>query len=115
MTSAPLPDLLRLLLVVVAVAAGVTDILWRKIPNWLALAAVIAGFAVRYYVGGTPGLITAAKGLGLAFLIYFPLWLLRAMGAGDVKLMAALGAIAGPGHWLLIFLAAGILGAVAAL
>jgi prepilin peptidase CpaA len=43
------------------------------------------------------------------------LFALRAMGAGDVKLMAAAGAVAGPGNWLVIFLVTALLGGLAAL
>ena len=48
-------------------------------------------------------------------LVYVPLYLIRGMGAGDVKLMAAVGAIAGPGHWLGIFLATAVIGGVVSL
>lgn len=112
--SPPLPELFRVLVLIVACAAGIIDLRSRRIPNWLAAAGLVAALLTRFYAEGAPGLLTASKGLGLAVLIYFPLWLLRAMGAGDVKLMAALGAIAGPGHWFAIFLASAILGAVAA-
>ena len=61
------------------------------------------------------GLAIAALGLGVAIAIYLPLYLLRAMGAGDVKLMAAVGALAGPANWLCIFLVTALVGGVAAL
>jgi prepilin peptidase CpaA len=57
----------------------------------------------------------AAKGTGLAMLIYFPLFALRAMGAGDAKLMAAVGSIVGPGNWLAIFFITAVLGGMVAL
>jgi prepilin peptidase CpaA len=110
----PLPDLLRVLLVALACIAGIIDIRTRRIPNWLCLVGLVAGFACRFYLEGAPGLLAAAEGMGLALLIYVPLWLLRGMGAGDAKLMAALGAIAGPAHWFVLFLAASILSAIAA-
>jgi len=53
--------------------------------------------------------------MGLAFLVYFPLYLLRGMGAGDVKLMAAVGALMGPVNWFWIFVISNILGGVAAI
>lgn len=45
----------------------------------------------------------AGKGLLLALAIYLPLYLIRGMGSGDVKLMAAVGALVGPGAWFQIF------------
>jgi prepilin peptidase CpaA len=50
----------------------------------------------------------------VAFLIYFPLYLLRGMGAGDVKLMAAIGAIVGPANWFGIFIISALAGGIAA-
>jgi len=54
-------------------------------------------------------------GTGLALVIYVPLYLIRAMGSGDVKFMAALGAVMGAQHWLNLFLATAILGGIASL
>ena len=110
----PLPLVLRILLLLVAVVAGIYDWRYRRIPNWLSLAGLVAGFSGHFYLGGLAGLLVAAKGFGLAALIYLMLYLVRGMGAGDVKLMAALGSIAGPMSWLLLFLATSILGAVVA-
>lgn len=110
----PLPLLFRILLLAVAVVAGIYDWKYRRIPNWLVLLGLIAGFSCHCYVGGVAGLLIAAKGFGLAALIYLAMHLLHAMGAGDVKLMAALGCIAGPMSWLVLFLATAILGAVVA-
>jgi prepilin peptidase CpaA len=111
----PLPLVFRALLLVVAVVAGVYDWRYRRIPNWLALAGLVGGFSCHWYLGGLAGLLSAAQGFGLAAVIYFALYLLRGMGAGDVKLMAALGSIAGPMSWLALFLATCILGAVVAI
>lgn len=110
----PLPMVLRILLLLVAVVAGIYDWRYRRIPNWLSLAGLVAGFSCHFYLGGLAGLLVAAKGFGLAALIYLMLYLVRGMGAGDVKLMAALGSIAGPMSWLLLFLATSILGAIVA-
>jgi prepilin peptidase CpaA len=94
--------------------AGIYDWKYRRVPNWLCLTGLIAGFSSHCYMEGMAGLFIAAKGFGLAALIYFVLYLLRGMGAGDVKLMAALGSIAGPMNWFLLFLATSILGGVVA-
>lgn len=111
----PLPVVLKILLAVLVLSAGVYDVLWRRIPNWLAIPALLLGLGLNASLKAAPGLEQAAQGIGLAFLIYFPLYLLGGMGAGDVKLMAAVGAIAGWKNWLLIFIFSGILGGVIAL
>jgi prepilin peptidase CpaA len=106
-----LPKILVLALVLVA---GVYDFRFRRIPNWLTVTGVLMGFAANALVAHLPGVRAAALGLGLAMVVYVPLYLLRAMGAGDVKLMAAVGALVGPSSWLGIFLAAAIVGGIIA-
>lgn len=99
----------------VTTVAAATDFRSRIIPNWLVLAGIVLGFGLNTYFYGTVGLKTAALGFGLALLIYVPLFILRAMGGGDVKLMAAVGSLAGPRDWMAIFIFASILGALFAL
>ena len=60
------------------------------------------------------GLRSSLMGLGLGLVVYLPLYVLRAMGAGDAKLMAAVGALAGPMNWLGIFVLTAITGGLAA-
>lgn len=103
-----------LLGILVLVAAGY-DIRYRRIPNWLVLTGIVTGFAWNLYASGWSGLGHAAAGLGLGFALYFPLYLLRARGAGDVKLLAAVGALVGPGNCFWVFLLTAILGGVIAM
>jgi prepilin peptidase CpaA len=105
----------QILLGILVLIAAVYDIRFRRIPNWLVLAGLVAGFAWNVYSAGWSGLSTAVEGLGTGFILYFPLYLLRARGAGDVKLLAAVGAITGPGNCLWIFLLTAVLGGVIAL
>ena len=107
-----LPPILQILLAVIVMTAGVYDIRWRRIPNWLTLAGVIIGVGLNSFLYEMPGFWLALKGIGLALLIYFPLYAIRAMGAGDAKLMAAVGALVGPMNWLGIFLLSAVLGGV---
>jgi prepilin peptidase CpaA len=65
-------------------------------------------FGLRTAIGGWAGLKLATEGMMLGFGIYFVLYLLRAMGAGDVKLMAAVGAAVGPSNWMAVFTATAI-------
>jgi prepilin peptidase CpaA len=102
-------------MVAVSLIAAASDVHSRIIPNWLILAGFAAGFGLNTALGGWDGLVASALGFGLALLIYVPLFILRAMGGGDVKLMAAIGCMAGPQNWFLIFIFASVLGAVFAI
>jgi len=94
----------------VAITAGVTDWRHRRIPNWLTMAGLAAGFLLHGV-----DVLAPLQGAGLALAIHLPLFALRALGGGDVKLMAALGAIAGWRAWLTIFVFSAVLGGVWAL
>jgi prepilin peptidase CpaA len=105
-----LPPVFQLLLALLVIAAGVFDIRQRRIPNWLTVSGVVFGLTLNVFLYEMPGLLLSMKGLGLALLIYFPLFAIRAVGAGDAKLMAAVGAIAGAANWLGIFVLTALLG-----
>lgn len=111
----PIPAPLLWTLATVTMVAALTDMRSRIIPNWLCATGVALGFALNAWLYGWSGLGSAAMGFGLALLFYVPLFMLRAMGGGDVKLMAAVGALAGPQDWFTIFILASVLGGVFAL
>ena len=110
--SLPAPGAEAVLLALV-LGAAVYDVMYRRIPNWLNVLGVLAGIALNTFLfSGLAGTWFALKGLGLAFGIYVVLYALRAMGAGDVKLMAAVGAIVGWENWVGIFILAAIVGGI---
>jgi prepilin peptidase CpaA len=109
------PIIVQVLLALLVIPAALFDSRERRVPNWLALAGVVLGIGLNSFLYETPGLWFSLKGLGLAFVIYFPLYLLRGMGAGDVKLMAAVGAISGWANWLGIFVLTSLLGGLIAI
>ena len=111
----PLPNIAVILLAGLVLAAGFTDLKTRRIPNWLTVSGVLSGLAVNAFLYGFNGLGRSAAGLFLAFGIYIILYALRAMGAGDVKLMAGVGAIVGAGDWFGIFLITAVIGGISAL
>lgn len=84
-------------LFVLLVYAAVIDVRSHRIPNRLVLSGL--GFALLYSVvvpfWGEHGFLWALGGAAIGFGVLFPLWLLRMMGAGDVKLMAMTGALLG--------------------
>jgi prepilin peptidase CpaA len=110
-----MPLLLKGILLSTVIVAAVFDLRCRRIPNWLNLAALVLGIGGNILLFHLPGLLQSSLGLGCALLIYVPLYLVRGMGAGDVKLMAAIGSIVGPGNWLGIFLATALLGGLVSL
>ena len=110
----PLAPFSAVLLAGIVSIAAYTDMDRRRIPNWLTAIGVLAGFFLNVFLYGQAGLKNAALGLGFALLIYFPLFVVRGMGAGDVKLMAAVGSLAGPGNWLRIFILTALLGGIIA-
>jgi len=105
----------QVLLATLVIVAALFDLRTRKIPNWLCAAGVICGFALQIASFRWAGVREALLGTGLALLIYVPLFALRAVGGGDVKLMAAVGSTAGPKAWIAIFLATAIAGGTIAL
>ena len=98
----------------IAAVACITDMTTRRIPNALTFGAAGAAFAVRGLLHGGPGLFEAAAGWVIGFAILFPLFFVRGLGAGDVKLVAALAAWFGPvdAVWLALYTAivGGIIG-----
>ena len=112
----PPPGVVAVLLAMV-LAAAVYDVRYRRIPNWLTLAGVLAGVALNGFLDqGRPGLfVSSLLGLAMAFGVYFVLYALRAMGAGDVKMMVAVGAIVGWRDWFGIFIITAIIGGIMAL
>ncbi len=91
--------------VAVALAACLTDLRTRRIPNVLTFGAALCACVYHLATGGWPGLGSAAAGWAVGLLLFLPLFALRGMGGGDVKLLAALGAWLGPGLtvWLALF------------
>lgn len=71
------------------------DIRHHRIPNWLTLPSVVAGLVLWYCIGGVEGLKLSAGGLTVGFIVFLIPFALGGMGGGDVKLMAAVGALIG--------------------
>jgi len=103
---------LIILLGIVLVIAAANDFRFRKIPNLLTYPTMIAALAYHGMNGGFEGLLFSAKGLGLGMAILILPYLLGGMGAGDAKLMGAVGAILGPKGVFVAFLFTAIIGGI---
>lgn len=84
-----------LLLSGLAVAA-VVDTRVHRIPNLLSLSLIIIGFSLQAVYVGQSGLVSATLGLLVGFAMLLPFYAVKGMGAGDVKLMMAVGTFLGP-------------------
>ena len=98
----------------VTVAAAAVDLRRRRIPNALTLSALAAGFILQGVLAGPAGLGLALAGALAAGLPAFAVFALRGMGGGDVKLLAACGALLGPAAGLELLLATAVAGGVLA-
>ncbi|HEY0384850.1 MAG TPA: prepilin peptidase [Pyrinomonadaceae bacterium] len=93
--SSPLIIVSCALLIPLAVIITYYDVRYRRIPNAFVLATLLSGLIVNIIYGGLQGAITSLGGCLLAFTLMFILHVFGAMGAGDVKLFAAVGSVTG--------------------
>ncbi|MCH7596059.1 MAG: prepilin peptidase [Planctomycetes bacterium] len=68
----------------------------KRVPNWLNLTLILVGLAVQAWFFGWSGVATGMLGLLTGFGLLIVPWMMNGMGAGDVKLMAAIGVWLGP-------------------
>ena len=101
-------------LIALVAAAGWSDLRTRQIPNWLTVSGAIIGFALQTFYGGLSGAVASVEGAVLGLGIFVALYIAGGMGAGDVKLFGAVGALVGPQSLVLVFVLTGVLGGLAA-
>lgn len=99
--------------VVVAAVAAFFDLRSRQIPNWLTYTSLLLALVAAFFVGGQERLLLHVAGIAVAlpFLAFFYLGL---FGGGDVKLMASIGAFAGPFYGMNIALSSLLVGGMCA-
>jgi len=99
----------------IALVAAVCDIRTKKLPNWLTVTSFAAGVCYHtlvgalsgstWYGGAWDGLLFSLGGFALGFFSLLVVWMIGGCGAGDVKLMGALGAWLGA--WLTLYVLIG--------
>ena len=112
----PTEHYLQAALLLLVSAAAINDLATRRIPNRLLLAGLGCALLL-HLLSAQPGaaLLAALAGLALGLALFLPFYLLRGMAAGDVKLMAVVGAFAGPQQVFAIAVLAWCSGGVMAL
>jgi len=98
-----------------ASVAAAFDVWSRRIPNWLTFGTLLVGIALNVALHGFSGLISALAGIVLGAAMLLPFYVVGAMGAGDVKLLAALGALLGPQQLVSVAVYGAIVGGVMSL
>lgn len=101
--------------VAVGLTASAEDLWRREISNALTVSAFVVGLALNGYLNGWSGVSDSLIGALIGFFVFFLFFVLGGMGGGDVKLMAAFGAIIGREQIVTAAVMTAIVGAVMAL
>lgn len=107
-------DLVLATLIPGTLLASWIDYAQRRVPNWLNAALLLTGLALQAAYFGWGGVGLGLLGALVGFGLLIVPWMMHGMGAGDVKLMAAIGAFLGPWLTLVSFCVGALLGGVTA-
>ena len=106
---------LLLFLIIVLLIAVVSDIRLHKIPNWLTYPTMIGAVIYHTIIKGLGGFLFSVEGVGMGIGLLIFLYLMGGMGAGDAKLMGAVGGLLGPKGVFTAFIFTAIMGGIYAL
>ncbi|NPV04424.1 MAG: prepilin peptidase [Syntrophaceae bacterium] len=101
-----------IILIILLVVAVVFDLRERRVPNWLTLPFMAAGVAYHAAANGLPGVLFSLMGLALGISLLIIFYAAGGMGAGDVKLMGAVGSLLGPANVLYAFVYSALIGGI---
>jgi prepilin peptidase CpaA len=110
LANGPPQSIIVIALVLTVMAAAWTDYREWRIPNALLAPSAAVALMLSTFAPGSQGLIQALMGAVTGLFIFMPLYLLKGMGAGDIKLMAVIGLYAGPHLTLDIALLTALIG-----
>jgi prepilin peptidase CpaA len=103
------------ILLVLVVTASYTDLHTRRIPNTITFTGAGFGVLLHSFSDGLPGMLFALAGLAVGIACLLPGYVFGQTGAGDAKLLGAVGTILGPGSTFLAGIASVLAGAILAL
>jgi prepilin peptidase CpaA len=100
---------------VILVVAAVIDGWKLKVPNWITFPMILCGWIASAIVFGWTGLAWSLVGTAVGLALLLPAYAIGGMGAGDVKLLAGVGAWVGATHTFWAFLISALVGGLIAL
>ena len=99
-------------LAILLLIAVITDTRYHRIPNWLTYPSIIIGIICHTSIRGLEGLFFSIGGAGVGIVVLSFFYLMGGTGAGDVKLMGAVGGFLEPKGTFIAFLFASIVGGI---
>jgi len=99
---------------VVLVVAAVIDGWKLKVPNWITFPMIVSGWIFSGVLFGWVGLGWSLCGTATGLALLLPLYAIGGMGAGDVKLLAGVGAWVWAGTTLYAFCVSAVAGGIIA-
>jgi prepilin peptidase CpaA len=100
------------ILTTILIIAVVNDLRFQKIPNILTFPAMVVAIAYNSWFNGLEGFLFSIEGIGLGMAVFIAFHLFGGMGAGDVKLMGAVGGFLGPKGVFIAFLFTALTGGI---
>ena len=105
---------INIILILLALTSFITDISKNKIYNTQTYPSMALGLILGYAAGGGHGILMSLAGLFTGLALLFIIFLAGGIGAGDVKLLGAIGALKGTGFVLWTMFYTGLIGGVMA-
>jgi prepilin peptidase CpaA len=106
---------LIIFLIILVIASAITDLKTQKIPNFVTLPGMLIALAYHSALSGLNGVLFSAAGIGIGIALLIIPYLMGGMGAGDAKLMGAIGAVLGAKAVFYAFLLIAAVGGIYAL